>query len=230
MSSDSTLSNAVMSAINAGMIFVAATGNNGGTNAILFPARMDPVIAVGATETNDERASFSNFGPEIDLVAPGTNIFSISRTNGLVLAQGTSFATPHVAGVCALLAGLITNLTQDQARTLLCAGADDEVGDPSEDTPGYDDYHGWGRLNAWATLQLAQTRALAIQVTNRVSLQWSAPSNASNRHPFRVEHASTITSAWTLAEDGTNVTYAGTNALWSGTTTEGFYRVVIGTD
>jgi hypothetical protein len=233
-SSDTTLSNAIMNAINAGMVFVTITHNDGAAS-VRFPGRMLSSITVGATRSNDVRRSSSNYGPEIDLVAPGEGISTVSAGGSVLPWSGTSFAAPQVAGVCAILAGLATNLNQERAQTLLCAGADDQVGNPAEDTAGFDNYHGWGRLNGWATLQLAMTTATAVRLENgAVHLAWPAPSSASNKQPYRISHAATLTGAWTTAFAPTNVAYSATNAVWTdnGTETGGqgeqrFYRIVV---
>ena len=230
-SSDTTLSNAIMNAINAGCIFVTITHNDG-SSTIQFPGRMDPCITVGATRSNDYRATFSNYGPAIDLVAPGTNIYTVWYQGGFSFWWGTSFAAPQVAGVATMLAGLNTNINQAQARTLLCAGADDQVGDPAEDTPGFDNYHGWGRLNAWATLQLALNTVRTFRVENgEATLAWPSPSNASNKQPFRIDHASDLSGDWTTGAVPTNVVFSATNAMWSDTmATQKFYRVRVDED
>ena len=93
-------------------------------------------ITVGATDQNDRRAGFSNYGPQIDLVAPGTNIWTVGMSGGAETWWGTSFSAPQVAGVCSILVGLRPGLNQDQARALVCAGAEDGVGDAT-DTPGF---------------------------------------------------------------------------------------------
>ena len=165
--SDFTLTRAITNAIAHGVIFITITHNDG-TGAIRFPGSLPGSITVGATDEQDRRAGFSNYGPEIDLVAPGTNIATISRTGTLQKWWGTSFAAPQVAGVCALLASVRPLLDQEQARALLCAGADDQVGDAT-DTPGFDYYFGWGRLNAYNSVLLAQTRIDAIQRSAGVS-------------------------------------------------------------
>ncbi|MFH0909239.1 MAG: S8 family serine peptidase [bacterium] len=230
-SSDTTLSNAIMNAITAGCIFVTITHNDGAAS-IRFPGRMDACITVGATSNDDDRASFSNYGPEIDLVAPGTNIYTVWYGGGYSWWWGTSFAAPQVAGVAAMLAGINTTINQAQARTLLCAGADDQVGDPAEDTPGFDNYHGWGRLNVWATLQLALNTVQTVRVENEsVILSWPSPSNASNKQPYRIDHASDLIGTWTIGAVPTNMVFSATNATWTDSVaTQKFYRVRVRED
>jgi WD40 repeat protein len=145
------------SAIAQGVLFVTITHNDA-TNIIRFPGSMPEAITVGASTAADRRADFSNYGPAIDLVAPGEDIPVLDLTNRLRFGSGTSLACPAVAGVCALLAALHPSIDQAHARALLCAGADDQVGD-SYDTPGFDKFYGWGRLNAFSTLRLAQLNA-----------------------------------------------------------------------
>ncbi|NTU69698.1 S8 family serine peptidase, partial [bacterium] len=73
-----SLENAVVASYNSGVTMIAATGNDY-SSSILYPAKYPQVLAVGATDQSDVRASFSNYGPEIDVVAPGVSIWSTDR-------------------------------------------------------------------------------------------------------------------------------------------------------
>ncbi len=129
------------------VVIVAASGNDG--SSISYPAKDGPVIAVGATDYKDRKAYFSNFGPELDMTAPGVTIFSTVPNSHYETFSGTSMATPHVAGVVGLLLAQRPDLTPAQVRAILHQSADD-LGDQS-----FDRYFGYGRLNAAKALQTA---------------------------------------------------------------------------
>jgi hypothetical protein len=129
---------------------------NSGLPDLNYPSAYPEVIAVGWTDHDDDRASGSNFTPTLDIVAPGASVPSVmwdSDVDGRSLVSGCSFATPHATGVSSVLLALDPTLTRAQVREILRSTAEDEVGRPSEDIPGRDDYHGWGRINMQAAIE-----------------------------------------------------------------------------
>jgi hypothetical protein len=228
--SDTTLTLSISNAIASGAIFVTITHNDG-AGVIRFPGNLPMCITVGATDQNDRRAGFSNYGPQIDLVAPGTNMLTVGMSGGAETWWGTSFSAPQVAGVCSILAALRPGLNQDQARALVCAGAEDGVGDAT-DTPGFDIYYGWGRLNAYNSVLLAQTHIdQTIPLAGGgVVLSWPSPPNAGNRQPYRVATTASLTSSWFLQTNTTGFGYTSTRTYWTNSApsaSSGFYRVQI---
>jgi len=224
------LANSISNAIARGAIFVTITHNDS-SGTIRFPGSLPMCITVGATDQNDARASFSNYGPEIDLVAPGVNIVSVGSSGNLETWSGTSFSGPQVAGVCSLLAALWPNLAQGQARALVCAGAEDQVGDAT-DSPGFDIYYGWGRLNAWNTLQLAQTciDSATHLPDGRALLSWPSPPNASNREPYRVQISASPAGPWALQTNTIGFGYTSQRTYWTNDSANSeatFFRVQV---
>jgi len=139
-----TLQNACDQAYAAGILLVAAAGNDYSIrlgieqDTVDYPARYGSVIAVGATDNTDTKASFSSTGLTLELAAPGVNIKSTYRGGGYASGSGTSMACPHVAGTAALvLAG-----PGGDVRAILQNTAD-ELGNP-----GRDKWYGFGLVDA----------------------------------------------------------------------------------
>jgi thermitase len=109
-----TLQDAVNYAWNKGSVIVAAAGNTG-VALPSYPAYYSNAIAVAATDQNDQKASFSNFGTWVDIAAPGVDIYSTITNNQYASYSGTSMASPVVAGVAGLLAAQGKNASQIRA-------------------------------------------------------------------------------------------------------------------
>jgi subtilisin family serine protease len=134
-------------AYNTKGVFIDCASGNNYSSSVSYPARNPNVMAVGATDHNDNRASYSNYGTDLELVAPGSSIRSTGLNDTYVTGSGTSFAAPGVAGVAALILSRNGSLTNDQVRQTLKDTCDD-VG-----AVGQDLQTGAGRINALAALQ-----------------------------------------------------------------------------
>jgi len=144
----------------AGITQVAAAGNNGpDDNTVTYPAKFAEVIAVTATNDTDTIASWSSRGSEVDLAAPGVSIYSTYKGSTYKTLDGTSMASPHVAGTAALV---LTTAIGDWDLN------GDRIWDPSEvqnklemtaeqvapDTiPGKDNFYGSGLVDAEKAVQ-----------------------------------------------------------------------------
>ncbi|PIQ27799.1 peptidase S8 [bacterium (Candidatus Blackallbacteria) CG17_big_fil_post_rev_8_21_14_2_50_48_46] len=157
--SDSQLvGDAVKHAISKDAVVVAAMGNSGREQKS-YPAAYPGVVAVGATDSNDTRANFSQYGPWISVSAPGVGILSTFPTYASGMPSkdygsisGTSMATPAVAGLAALVRSQWPDLKQEQVKAHLEATTDDR-GDV-----GFDKYYGHGRINVLKALSTAPVR------------------------------------------------------------------------
>ncbi|KAI1843039.1 hypothetical protein JX265_005181 [Neoarthrinium moseri] len=101
-----SVNDAAASAVEAGLFLAVAAGNDGLLAILQSPASEPSVCTVAATESNDQRASFSNWGPGVDIFAPGVDIISTWNNGSTGIISGTSMATPHVTGLGAYLLAL----------------------------------------------------------------------------------------------------------------------------
>jgi subtilisin family serine protease len=141
-----TLQDACDNAYAAGVLLVAAAGNSGnpagkGDN-VAYPARYSSVIAVAATDSSDKRASFSSTGPDVELAAPGVDILSTYNDGDYATFSGTSMASPHVAGVAALVIAANPDFTNVDVRNAMNSTAID-LG-----SAGRDNQYGYGLVYA----------------------------------------------------------------------------------
>jgi subtilisin family serine protease len=158
-SDDQYLHDMIIKAYNYGVVIVAASGNEGADQPS-YPAIYPEVIAVGATDSSDAVASFSNLQPEV--TAPGVDILSTYPDDTYKTLSGTSMATPHVSGVVALIqaayynkygkvlpVGTFDDMGTNTVRGILHSTADD-LGDA-----GWDIYYGYGIVRADLAVEAA---------------------------------------------------------------------------
>ncbi|MBI4426499.1 MAG: S8 family serine peptidase [Candidatus Kerfeldbacteria bacterium] len=243
-SDDPALKTAIQNAVNAGIIVVAATGNDGATS-LSYPARYDTVISVGATRYDNTLAPYSNYGAGLDLVAPGGDLDLDQNNDGQpdgILQQtcssaactsfndyyyeGTSQAAPHVSAAAALL--LAAGIQPANVRALLEGSATD-LG-----TTGYETTYGWGLLNVNRALSVGLNDTTApngsVSVAGGVSytkatsvaLTLSAADQQSNVVAMSFSNDGTAFSDWEP--------YATSRLAWDltatgGSNAEGLHRV-----
>lgn len=144
------LEDAVNIALDAGITIVASAGNEGSSTS-RYPAAFEGVISVGALNDQTKLASFSNYGPSVDIVAPGEAVyapfFDVDKHSTFMELSGTSMSAPIVAGVASLLLSKHPNLTPLQVKYILQQTAKD-IG-----TPGYNMEFGFGLVDPVAALQ-----------------------------------------------------------------------------
>ncbi|HTL80875.1 MAG TPA: S8 family serine peptidase, partial [Bacteroidia bacterium] len=144
-----------------GIVLVAAAGNSSSSTPY-YPAADQYVIAVGATESDDSKAFYSNYGSWIDVMAPGSSIYSTLPDGGNTYgsASGTSMATPLTAGVAGLILSALPGSSPAQVETALKNGCEniDAV------NPSYAGLLGSGRINAYYSLQVNSIKELSENV------------------------------------------------------------------
>ena len=142
-----------------GVLVVAAAGNDGMSESF-YPASYNHVLSVAATDQNDAVASFSNYGENIDVCAPGVNIYSTWQSNTYTHGSGTSFSSPLTAGLAALVFSHFPNYTPGQVAQQIRVNCDniDAL------NPGYKYQIGSGRINAYKAL--SNSNAEAVRATD----------------------------------------------------------------
>jgi len=202
------LTDAFNYAHNNGCLSIAAAGNSNYDVGIFSPANISTVMAVAASDPNDEKAGFSNYGKLISVTAPGVDILSL-RAQGTDMykdgkhfvppndinanyyrANGTSMACPHVSGLAALVLSNHPSFSNIDIRNAICISSDDlgEIGN--------DLYFGWGRINAQrAVLQEPAPMIKVLNVNPRYL--WLSGAGPEEQLSFSIE----ITNEWADAQN-----------------------------
>jgi thermitase len=186
-----TFQDAINYAWSKNVVVVAAAGNNG-SNMLFQPADCAHVVAVASTDATDSKSSFSNYGPWVPVAAPGSDILSsvnpdLNGGNEYAYFSGTSMATPHVAGLAALLWSTSWG-TSAQAVVQRIESTADHI-------PGTGANWQYGRIDALAAVAPDATPPTAASLTPSTAVAGSAP--------------------FTLTITGTNFR-AGATVLWNG--------------
>ncbi|MFC5467124.1 S8 family peptidase [Cohnella suwonensis] len=151
------LHDALKYAYERGVVIVAASGNDN-TDRPGYPAAYAEVIGVSATDADETRAEYSNYGDYIDVAAPGTSIPSTYPGSQYAALSGTSMASPHVAALASLVKSAKPSLTNAQIAELLRRTAKD-LG-----TKGKDNDFGYGQIDVRSALQAAVGTSVSLQL------------------------------------------------------------------
>lgn len=145
-----SVNRAIDNTYNSGVLIIAAAGNSGNSqgngNNMDFPSKYGSVVSVGATDKNDNRASFSSTGPTLELSAPGDHILSTLNGNKYGTMSGTSMSCPHVTGVAALIMSAEPGIQNSRVRIRMQMTAQNM----SKMTKGFGarDWYGYGLVDA----------------------------------------------------------------------------------
>jgi thermitase len=152
-----------------GSVIVASSGNNN-LSPVMSPACLKNVIAVGSSDSDDNRSSFSNYGTDLDVVAPGSALLSTNANSGYQNTGGTSIASPHVAALAGLLFSANPNLTNQQVVDIITSTTDDLT-----TISGWDEYTGWGKINAAKAIAKAMGDTRSIPDVTSPQILITAP-------------------------------------------------------
>jgi subtilisin family serine protease len=174
---------AIQNAVNNNVVVVYAAGNDdvNTDDSPQFPGVYPEVISVAALDQRDSKADFSNFGANVDVAAPGVNIWSTTRNDNRGFLDGTSMAAPHVAGLAALVWSANRHLTNHQVRQII----EDTCDNIDAANPDFVGLLGHGRINARAAVGLALRTEGPAVLRGRYTIQ----QRSNNRFVDAHEHA-----------------------------------------
>ncbi|MFN4000502.1 fibronectin type III domain-containing protein, partial [Microcella sp.] len=221
----------IQAVVDDGHLVVVAAGNNSGADACsVSPAAAPSAITVGSTTSTDARSSFSNIGTCLDLFAPGSSIASVDwDSTATMTMSGTSMASPHVAGIGALVLSQNPGLTPAQVTSMIIDGAQTGVVTNA----------GTGSPNRLASVRFLPLRPGAltgisstVDEQSRIVVDWSAPVAQTGLAvtDYAIEYKAASASTWTRVNDGTSTATSFTfTTLAESTTYDVRVAVVSGT-
>ena len=240
---DSVLESAINNAYNSGITLVAASGNDSRLG-ISYPAKYQNVIAVGSSDSSDIRAASSNYGPELDIVAPGVSIMTTATiwngsgytTNQYGSASGTSLAAPYVSALVSLVVS-VGDYSPLEVFNFIKAGSE-KIGNVVYDSNGWHQEYGFGRIRAINSVNYAIANEIPVSpvspklssisllsptklnattriIGNTLSANFAIKNN--NQVPITLERLKLDVRGGTTALDlagGSNVTIGAGETLW----------------
>jgi subtilisin family serine protease len=172
---DPAIDAAIQYAVDSNVIIVCSSGNNY-SSTVAYPASNPNVIAVGAMDQDYLRADYSNYGSQLNLVAPGEHIYSTTTNNSYAYDGGTSFAAPQVSATAALILSVNPNLTGQEVRNFIESTAQKASytvytysADPDHPNGTWNNEMGYGLLNAAAAVNAASCTVPVIYAAHTVS-------------------------------------------------------------
>jgi thermitase len=171
-----TMESAVNYAWNKGLVIVASAGNYG-SNSPIYPAALNNVVSVSATDSADNLASWSTYGPTVGVAAPGVAIYTTANGGGYHSVSGTSFSAPIVSGLAALILSVNPNFTNKQVVDMIRNNADDKG------SAGFDQYFGYGRVNVYRSLLAALATSPGTPPTPSTTTPPPPPSTSDTTPP-----------------------------------------------
>jgi len=156
---------AIINAVNNNVVVVFAAGNNYQDIGVppFYPAIYPEVIAVVATDSRDRKPDFSNYGTNASVSAPGVSIYSTYLDGTYAFLDGTSMASPHVAGLAALILSRNPTLTCQKVRSIIETSSDNI----DAKNPGYEGKLGKGRINAFKALSATPLPPIGFQLLRK---------------------------------------------------------------
>ncbi len=197
------VNDAVTASINSGIIYAVSAGNENISACNRSPSSTPSALTIAATGTTDIRAAFSDWGPCVDLFAPGVNITSASYTgdNATAIYSGTSMASPHVAGAAALYLQQNPSATPAQiAQALVANSSANKVTDPGEGTPNQLLYMGFlnRSVGAWAVRTSLPSARRSLGIATSSGLLYAIGGATSSGTALKtVQVYNPSTNAWT---------------------------------